>query len=333
MSVLEGSSILVTGGTGSFGKAFISNVLQHHDPQRVAVFSRDELKQYEMRQRFGDDDRVRFFLGDIRDLERLRMAMYGVDYVVHAAALKQVDTAEYNPMEFVKTNILGSENVLTTATEAGVKKVVALSTDKASSPVNLYGATKLTADKLFISGNHYSYARGTKFAVVRYGNVMGSRGSVIPLWRALAAEGKPLPITDRRMTRFWITLQQAVDFVVDSFEMMDGGELYVPRIPSMHITDLAEAIAPGSEFVEIGIRPGEKLHEEMISVEDGRRTIRMDGRYVIAPTLAEWTFKVPQGEPVPDGFAYGSDTNDLWLTIPQLQEMIRDLDAKASPDE
>jgi UDP-N-acetylglucosamine 4,6-dehydratase/5-epimerase len=333
MSIFEGSSILVTGGTGSFGKAFISNVLRDHNPQRVAVFSRDELKQYEMRQRFGDDDRIRFFLGDIRDLERLRMAMYGVDYVVHAAALKQVDTAEYNPMEFVKTNILGSENVLTASIEAGVKKVVALSTDKASSPVNLYGATKLTADKLFVSGNHYSYARGTKFAVVRYGNVMGSRGSVIPFWRALAAEGKPLPITDRRMTRFWITLQQAVDFVVDSFEMMDGGELYVPRIPSMHITDLAEAIAPGSEFIEIGIRPGEKLHEEMISVEDGRRTTRLQDRYVIAPTLAEWTFKIPEGESVPDGFEYGSDTNDLWLTIPQLRDMIRDLDAKVSLDE
>jgi len=332
MSVLDGSSILVTGGTGSFGRAFVSELLSNHNPQRVAVFSRDELKQYEMKQRYLDDDRIRFFLGDIRDRERLTMAMNGVDYVVHAAALKQVDTAEYNPMEFVKTNILGSENVLTTAIDDGVKKVVALSTDKASSPVNLYGATKLTADKLFISGNHYSYARGTKFAVVRYGNVMGSRGSVIPYWRGLAAQGQSLPITDRRMTRFWITLQQAVQFVIDSFEMMDGGELYVPRIPSMRLTDLAEALAPGVALQEIGIRPGEKMHEEMISVDDGRRTIQLADRYVIAPALAEWTFQEPKGDAVPDGFAYSSDTNDLWLSIPELQSMITELDAKDALD-
>ena len=327
MSVLEGSSILVTGGTGSFGRAFVAEVLARHNPQRVAVFSRDELKQYEMKQHYLDEDRIRFFLGDVRDRDRLRMAMNGVDYVVHAAALKQVDTAEYNPMEFVKTNILGSENVLTTAIDDGVKKVVALSTDKASSPINLYGATKLTADKLFISGNHYSYARGTKFAVVRYGNVMASRGSVIPFWRELAAQGRPLPITDRRMTRFWITIQQAVDFVIESFAIMDGGELYVPRIPSMKLTDLAEALAPGVELTEIGIRPGEKLHEEMISVDDGRRTLRMENRYVIAPALAEWTFRPPAGAtPVPDGFAYSSDTNDLWLSIPELRSMLEDLD-------
>jgi len=332
MSVLDGSSILVTGGTGSFGRAFVSELLSNHNPQRVAVFSRDELKQYEMKQRYLHDDRIRFFLGDIRDRERLTMAMNGVDYVVHAAALKQVDTAEYNPMEFVKTNILGSENVLTTAIDDGVKKVVALSTDKASSPVNLYGATKLTADKLFISGNHYSYARGTKFAVVRYGNVMGSRGSVIPYWRGLAAQGQSLPITDRRMTRFWITLQQAVQFVIDSFEMMDGGELYVPRIPSMRLTDLAEALAPGVALQEIGIRPGEKMHEEMISVDDGRRTIQLADRYVIAPALAEWTFQEPKGDAVPDGFAYSSDTNDLWLSIPELQSMITELDAKDALD-
>jgi len=332
MSVLDGSSILVTGGTGSFGRAFVSELLSNHNPQRVAVFSRDELKQYEMKQRYLGDDRIRFFLGDIRDRERLTMAMNGVDYVVHAAALKQVDTAEYNPMEFVKTNILGSENVLTTAIDDGVKKVVALSTDKASSPVNLYGATKLTADKLFISGNHYSYARGTKFTVVRYGNVMGSRGSVIPYWRGLAAQGQSLPITDRRMTRVWITLQQAVQFVIDSFEMMDGGELYVPRIPSMRLTDLAEALAPGVALQEIGIRPGEKMHEEMISVDDGRRTIQLADRYVIAPALAEWTFQEPKGDAVPDGFAYSSDTNDLWLSIPELQSMITELDAKDALD-
>ena len=325
MSLFEGSSILITGGTGSFGKAFLSRVLEAHNPARVAIYSRDELKQYEMKQTYGDDSRVRFFIGDIGDRDRLEMAMHGVDYVVHAAALKQVDTAEYNPMEYVKTNILGSENVMIASINAGVKKIVALSTDKASSPVNLYGATKLTADKLFISGNHYSYARGTKFAVVRYGNVMGSRGSVIPFFRALAERGEPLPITDLRMTRFWITLPQAVEFVIDSFEAMDGGELYVPRIPSMHVTDLARAIAPDTELVEVGIRPGEKLHEEMISPEDARRTIRQSDRYVVGPTLAEWTYRVPAGEPVPDGFAYTSDTNGLWLTVDGIRQMLADL--------
>lgn len=322
MTDLSGSSILITGGTGSFGNAFLRRILDTENPSRAVIFSRDELKQYEMRQTFGDDPRVRYFLGDIRDRDRLRMALHGIDYVVHAAALKQVDTAEYNPMEFVKTNILGSENVLVASLEAGVKKVVALSTDKASSPVNLYGATKLTADKLFISGNHYAGRDGTRFAVVRYGNVMGSRGSVIPFFRALAAKGDPLPITDARMTRFWITLPQAVDFVIRSFETMSGGELYVPRIPSMRVADLAEAIAPGAKTVDIGIRPGEKLHEEMISSEDSRRTLRQSDRYVVLPTLAEWGFSVPDGESLPDGFAYTSDTNDLWLSVDQLREVL-----------
>ena len=326
MNIFDGSSILITGGTGSFGKAFLQEVLQNRNPARVAIFSRDELKQYEMKQTYGDDSRIRFFVGDIRDRDRLEMAMYGVDFVVHAAALKQVDTAEYNPMEFVKTNILGSENVMMASINAGVKKVVALSTDKASSPINLYGATKLTADKLFISGNHYSYARGTKFAVVRYGNVMGSRGSVIPFFRALASKGEPLPITDLRMTRFWITLPQAVRFVINSFEVMDGGELYVPRIPSMHVTDLAKAIAPDAELVEVGIRPGEKLHEEMISPEDSRRTIRQADRYVVGPTLAEWTYREPAGEKVPEGFAYTSDSNDLWLTQDEIRQMLEELE-------
>jgi len=325
VSIFEGSSILITGGTGSFGKAFLSEVLEIHNPQRVAIFSRDELKQYEMKQTYGADLRVRFFVGDIRDRERLDMAMYGVDYVVHAAALKQVDTAEYNPMEYVKTNILGSENVMLAAINAGVKKIVALSTDKASSPVNLYGATKLTADKLFISGNHYSYARGTKFAVVRYGNVMGSRGSVIPFFRRIAESGGPIPITDPRMTRFWITLPQAVDFVIDSFKQMDGGELYVPRIPSMRITDLAKAIAPDSEIKDVGIRPGEKLHEEMISPEDARRTIRQADRYVVGPSLSEWTYRIPDGESVEDGFSYTSDSNDTWLTVDDLRSMLINL--------
>jgi UDP-N-acetylglucosamine 4,6-dehydratase len=326
VSVFKGTSILITGGTGSFGKAFLKQVLLDHDPARVVIFSRDELKQYEMRQTWGDDPRVRFFLGDIRDRDRLTMAMRGVDYVVHAAALKQVDTAEYNPMEYVKTNILGSENVIQASLDAGVKKVVALSTDKASSPVNLYGATKLTADKLFISSNHYAVAGGTRFAVVRYGNVMGSRGSVIPFFRRLAEAGEQLPITDARMTRFWITLPQAVDFVIDSFADMSGGELYVPRIPSMKVTDLAEAIAPGAPFVEVGIRPGEKLHEEMISAEDARRTVRRPDRYVVQPTLAVWGgFREADGDSVPDGFVYSSDTNDLWLDVSQLREVLNAL--------
>ena len=325
MSIFDGASIFITGGTGSFGKAFLTKVLADHNPARVAVYSRDELKQYEMREKYGADERVRFFIGDIRDRDRLNLALHGVDYVVHAAALKQVDTAEYNPMEYVKTNILGSENVMLASIDAGVKKVVALSTDKASSPVNLYGATKLTADKLFISSNHYSYARGTKFAVVRYGNVMGSRGSVIPFFRRLAEQGEPLPITDLRMTRFWITLPQAVDFVVGAFEDMDGGELYVPRIPSMKVTDLAEAIVPGAELVEVGIRPGEKLHEEMISPEDARRTIRQPERYVVGPTLAEWTYATPKGEQVEDGFSYTSDTNDQWLSVEDIRNLLIEL--------
>jgi UDP-N-acetylglucosamine 4,6-dehydratase len=326
VDILEGSSILITGGTGSFGKAFLQQVLETRNPERVVIFSRDELKQYDMRQIWGDDPRVRFFIGDIRDRDRLRMAMHGVEYVVHAAALKQVDTAEYNPMEYVKTNILGSENVIQASLEAGVKKVVALSTDKASSPVNLYGATKLTADKLFISSNHYAMAGGTRFSVVRYGNVMGSRGSVIPFFRSIAAEGKPLPITDLRMTRFWITLPQAVEFVMSSFNDMNGGELYVPRIPSMKVIDLAEAVAPGNELVEIGIRPGEKLHEEMISSEDSRRTLRRPDRYIVLPTFAIWGgFTEPSGEQVEDGFSYTSDNNDLWLDVDQLRSMLNDL--------
>ncbi len=326
MAIFEGSSVLITGGTGSFGKAFLQRLLETRNPARVVIFSRDELKQYEMRQTWGDDPRIRWFIGDIRDRDRVKMALHGVDYVVHAAALKQVDTAEYNPMEYVKTNILGSENVMQASIEAGVKKVVALSTDKASSPVNLYGATKLTADKLFVSANHYAAGYDTHFSVVRYGNVMGSRGSVIPFFRNLAALGEPLPITDRRMTRFWITLPQAVEFVMSCFNDMRGGELYVPRIPSMRVVDLAEAIAPGSETVEVGIRPGEKLHEEMISTEDSRRTLRRDDRYVVLPTLADWGFSQPSGEPVEEGFSYTSDNNDLWLDASQLRDLLRELD-------
>lgn len=325
-SPLNGASVLITGGTGSFGKEFLSTILTKHSPSRVVIFSRDELKQYELKQRWENDNRIRFFLGDIRDRDRLTMALRGVDYVVHAAALKQVDTAEYNPMEFVKTNILGSENVIQASLAAGVKKVVALSTDKASSPVNLYGATKLTADKLFISSNHYAVDGGTRFCVVRYGNVIGSRGSVIPFFRRVASDGGPLPITDRRMTRFWITLPQAVDFVIDSFSSMSGGELYVPRIPSMRVMDLAEAIAPGMDTVEIGIRPGEKLHEEMISSEDARRTVRQSDRYVVQPTLAIWGgFHEAPGEAVEDGFSYASDSNNEWLSVNELRTMLKSL--------
>jgi UDP-N-acetylglucosamine 4,6-dehydratase len=322
---LDGSSILVTGATGSFGRAFLNYALTRLDPQRVVVFSRDELKQYEVRQMFGDDNRLRFFLGDIRDRSRLTRAMHGVEHVVHAAALKQVDTAEYNPSEFVNTNINGSQNVIDAAINAGVRKVVALSTDKASSPINLYGATKLVADKLFIAGNHYAATHPTRFSVVRYGNVMGSRGSVVPLFRRLAAERRSLPITDKRMTRFWITLDQAVKFVVDSFDAMQGGELFVPRIPSMRILDLVEAVAPDAPTHETGIRPGEKLHEEMIAADDSRRTLRFPDRYVVQPVVASWGYCTPKGgESVADGFNYRSDNNDLWLGIDDMRALIGD---------
>ncbi len=324
MSILEGSSILVTGGTGSFGKAFITEVLKNHNPKRVVIFSRDELKQYEVRQQFQDDPRLRWFIGDIRDQHRLDRAMHKIDYVVHAAALKQVDTAEYNPWEFVQTNVNGSQNVIEASIDAGVQKVVALSTDKASSPINLYGATKLTADKLFITGNHYAASYPTRFCVVRYGNVMGSRGSVIPFFRKLADAGQSLPITDLRMTRFFITLPQAVKFVTDSFETMQGGELYVPRIPSMKITDLAQSVAPGAAMHEIGLRPGEKLHEEMISAEEGRRALQVGDRYVLQPDLASWGYQPPaDGVAVADGFHYTSDNNDQWFSG---EEMIKILE-------
>ncbi|MQA02888.1 MAG: UDP-N-acetylglucosamine 4,6-dehydratase (inverting) [Streptosporangiales bacterium] len=326
MSILNGSDILVTGGTGSFGKTFIRHVLDNYEPRRIVVISRDELKQYEARQLFEDDPRLRWFLGDIRDRDRLMRAMHGVDYVVHAAALKQVDTAEYNPFEYVRTNVTGSQNVVEAAIDSGVQKVVALSTDKASSPINLYGATKLVADKLFVSANHYAANHPTRFAVVRYGNVMASRGSVIPFFRKLGAEGKSLPITDKRMTRFWITLDQAVQFVVDSFELMAGGELYVPRIPSMKLVDLAQAIAPDAPMHEIGVRPGEKLHEEMVSPEEGRRALQLGDRYVLQPTIATWGYEPPKdGVALSDGFAYRSDTNDLWLDVDQIRDMLPEL--------
>ena len=322
MSGLAGGSLLITGGTGSFGRAFVQYALQHLELDRIVIFSRDELKQFEMRSDVGEDERLRWFLGDIRDVDRLRRALHGVDHVIHAAALKQVDTAEYNPIEYVKTNVNGSQNVIDACIDSGVKKVVALSTDKASSPINLYGATKLTADKLFVAANNYGSGYGTRFSVVRYGNVLGSRGSVIPKFRSLAEQGEPLPVTDKRMTRFWITLEQAINFVVNSFDQMNGGELYVPRIPSMNIMDLIEAVAPGSAVKEIGIRPGEKLHEEMIASDDSRRTLRMEDRYVVKPVAAQWGFVAPQGDSVPDGFAYRSDTNDQWLSVEEIRAMI-----------
>ncbi len=325
MSYLANKSILVTGGTGSFGKAFIRYALDRLDPRRLIVYSRDELKQYEVRQQFDDDKRLRFFIGDVRDFSRLRRATDGVDAVIHAAALKQVDTAEYNPFEAIKTNILGAENVIDACIDAGVERVIALSTDKASSPINLYGATKLCSDKVFVAANHYAGSKNVRFAVVRYGNVLGSRGSVVPLFRKLAPTGV-IPITDVRMTRFWITLPDAVQFVVDSFDRMHGGELYVPRIPSMRIVDMAEAIAPGAEIEEIGIRPGEKLHEEMISADDARRTLEFEDHYVVLPVLAEWGGELPDGKPVAEGFTYRSDNNDQWLSAERLLELVDQLD-------
>jgi len=324
VSILKGKSILVTGGTGSFGKAFIEFALENLDPRRIAIFSRDELKQYEVRQKFNDDPRLRWFIGDIRDQHRLIRAFHNVDFVVHAAALKQVDTAEYNPFEYVQTNIIGTQNVIEAAIDTGVKRVIALSTDKASSPINLYGATKLAADKLCQSANHYASGYETRFSVVRYGNVMGSRGSVVPFWKQLVEEGKEIPITDSRMTRFWITLPQAVRFVVESFDLMHGGEIFVPRIPSMKIVDLAEAVAPGVDTFEIGIRPGEKLHEEMIAADDSRRTISLNDRYVILPTIANWGYEPLSGDSVADGFAYRSDSNDTWLSVEEIRKLLQD---------
>ena len=323
MSQLDGASVLITGGTGSLGKSLVEYLLKETKVRRIAVFSRDELKQQHLRMQFEDNPRLRWFLGDVRDLDRLKRAFHGVDYVIHAAALKQVDTGEYNPMEFVKTNVLGSQNVIDASIDAGVKRVVALSTDKASSPINLYGATKLTADKLFVAANNYSIAYGTTFSVVRYGNVMGSRGSVIPFFQEIAAQGKPLPITDLRMTRFWISIESAVKFVIDSLEMMTGGELYVPKIPSMKIIDLARAVMPDAKLVEIGMRPGEKLHEEMISADDSRRTIILEKRYVVTPVVAEWGYEPPKGRTMPEGEAYRSDTNDLWMSEEDIKNFIK----------
>ena len=324
MSYLDGKSLLVTGGTGSFGKKFIRTVLNKTSARRVIIYSRDELKQYEMQQQFPGEGRLRFFIGDVRDKARLERALDGVQAVVHAAALKQVPAAEYNPFEAVKTNIHGAQNLIDAAIDRGVEKVVALSTDKASSPVNLYGATKLVSDKLFVAGNAYAGGKKTRFSVVRYGNVVGSRGSVVPFFQKMAATGT-LPITDARMTRFWITLEQGVQFVLDSLEHMQGGEIFVPKIPSMKMMDLAKAMAPDAKIDIIGIRPGEKLHEEMISSNEARRTLDMGSHYVIQPEMDWWRDGTLQGEAVDEGFSYSSDTNTDWLDAAGLREMIRDV--------
>jgi len=323
-SLLDDASILVTGGTGSFGQRFIAAVLKRTKARRIIVFSRDELKQYEMRQAFDDDRRLRFFLGDVRDRDRLQRALDGVSVVVHAAALKQVPAAEYNPFEAVRTNVLGAQNVIDAAIDTGVERVIALSTDKASSPVNLYGATKLVSDKLFVHGNAYAGGKRTRFSVVRYGNVVGSRGSVVPFFQARASSGE-LPITDDRMTRFWITLPQGVDFVLNSLLNMQGGEIFVPKIPSVRITDLAQAIAPGATLKVIGIRPGEKLHEEMIGVDDARRTLDLGDRYVIQPEFGWWRNHHAGARPLPEGFAYTSDTNEQWLDAEGVRALLREI--------
>jgi UDP-N-acetylglucosamine 4,6-dehydratase len=321
MSIFDGKTILVTGGTGSFGKAFIEAALERTNARRLIVFSRDELKQYEMQQRFPADERMRYFIGDVRDYQRLYRAFHDVQFVVHAAALKQVPAAEYNPFEAVKTNVHGAQNVIEAAIEQGVERVVALSTDKACSPNNLYGATKLVSDKLFVSGNAYAGGMESRFSVVRYGNVVGSRGSVVPLFRQLAPSGK-LPITDERMTRFWITLEQGVNFVMDALLTMQGGEIFVPKIPSMRVVDLAKAMAPRAELEFVGIRPGEKLHEEMISPPDSRRTIDIGDSYVIQPEMDWWGRASLDGSPVADGFSYASDTNEHWLSVDDLRQML-----------
>lgn len=316
------SSLLITGGTGSFGRTFLQSCLDSDRYSRIVVYSRDELKQHEMRQDFNNDDRIRWFLGDVRDLERLKLALSGVENVVHAAALKQVDTAEYNPMEFVKTNVLGSQNVIESAIYAGVKKVVALSTDKASSPINLYGATKLTADKLFIAGNIYGRPRGTVFSVVRYGNVVNSRGSVVPHFRKLIEQHKPLEVTDERMTRFWLKLDVAVKLVHHALSDMRGGELYVPQIPSMKIVDLVKALSHQENYIVTGIRPGEKLHEEMISTEEARRTEKRGNTYVIHSSTSD----LVDGKlsfNLPEGFRYSSDTNTEWLSVEEIMRTIQ----------
>ena len=322
--MLTNSSILVTGGTGSFSHTFVPMTLAKYNPSRLVIFSRDEMKQWEMAKLYQNDDRVRFFIGDVRDKDRLARALKGIDFVIHAAATKIVPTAEYNPFECVKTNINGAMNLIDACIDQGVKRVVALSTDKASSPVNLYGATKLASDKLFIAGNSYSGAQDTRFAVVRYGNVMGSRGSVIPFFITQADKGV-LPITDARMTRFMIALEEGVDLVWHALEDMVGGEIYVKKIPSMKVTDVAQAIAPAAQHEIVGIRPGEKLHEQMIGSEDTPHTYEYEGHYKILPAINNWSqdaARINGGQLVHPGFTYSSDNNSEWMSIDTLTTWI-----------
>jgi UDP-N-acetylglucosamine 4,6-dehydratase/5-epimerase len=323
--MLKNQTILVTGGTGSFGQKFVKMTLTKYNPKKIIVYSRDEMKQWDMAQRFNHDGRLRFFIGDVRDKERLSRACDGVDFIVHAAALKIIPTAEYNPFECVKTNIGGAMNVIECALDRGVKRVVALSTDKACNPINLYGATKLCSDKLFVAGNSYAGSHDTRFAVVRYGNVMGSRGSVIPFFRSIATAGE-FPITDERMTRFMITLEQGVELVWLALENCVGGEIYVKKIPSMKVVDIAKAINPKAKIKIVGIRPGEKLHEQMISIEDARYSYEYESYFKILPQIHEWSIdpiRIGDGKPCLEGFCYSSGNNDSWMTPEQLQEWIK----------
>ncbi|MDR9469063.1 UDP-N-acetylglucosamine 4,6-dehydratase (inverting) [Marinospirillum sp.] len=324
--MFNNKTILITGGTGSFGHTFVPMLLERYNPKKVIIFSRDEMKQWEMAKLFQDDERVRFFIGDVRDRDRLYRALDGVDFVVHAAATKIVPTAEYNPFECIKTNVTGAMNLVDACIDKGVKKVVALSTDKASSPINLYGATKLTSDKLFVAGNHYAGHNDTRFSVVRYGNVMGSRGSVIPFFMSIKDKGV-LPITDDRMTRFMISLEQGVELVWHAFEDMEGGEIYVKKIPSMKVTDLARVISPESKQEIVGIRPGEKLHEQMISAEDAYYTYEYPEHFKILPQINNWdkdANRIKDGKKVPEGFVYSSDNNSEWMSDSHLQAWIEE---------
>jgi len=314
--------VLITGGTGSFGKKFTKILLEGKGPKKVIIFSRDELKQHEMRMAGFDDPRLRYFIGDVRDRERLIRAMHGVDIVVHAAALKQVPACEYNPMEAIKTNIMGTSNVVEAALDVGVEKVLALSTDKAVNPINLYGATKLAAEKLVIQSNAYAAGKSTRYSCVRYGNVVGSRGSVVPLFLKQRASGK-VTITDDRMTRFWLSLEQGVHFVIGCIEQMAGGEVFVPKIPSTTIVDLAKAIAPEAEIEIIGIRPGEKLHEVLISEDEARGTVERDSMFIVKPPETLWKRDLTyEGQPLPDGFRYSSDNNSEWLDLEGIKQFV-----------
>jgi UDP-N-acetylglucosamine 4,6-dehydratase len=318
----QNSTVLITGGTGSFGKKFTEIMLEDYHPKKLIIFSRDELKQHEMRVSGFDHHSLRYFIGDVRDRERLHRAFSGVDIVVHAAALKQVPACEYNPFEAVKTNVMGAQNIIDAAIDNGVRKVMALSTDKAVNPINLYGATKLVAEKLFVQGNSYSGEGGTCFSCARYGNVVGSRGSVIPVFKKQRESGK-IAVTDERMTRFWLTLEQGVRFVFRCTEQMQGGEVFVPRIPSMRIVDLAEAVAPGCEIEFVGIRPGEKLHEVLVARDESRYALELEDMFVIQPAHPWWKpANLDQGRLLPDGFKFASDKNDRWLTIDELRQMI-----------